>query len=304
MEGEQTELPIEPGTVRERYRDFAAEIERRETSLQSDVPIEEPYGVSEPLYRLSERWDQSEKSLRTTSVLNVYHHSSDPADLQALEPVLLGLDATINVLDDIIDTRQLEPDEKLDLTITTAFSNAYALGNIPPRHLSDVLQRYYEYLVKLFQIPRVEERLLEQFTHAETRRERLKTAEEIYAYRSMDMTIFAQIPAQILDLEAENADRLISDLKSYRARRLLFKDLADTKRDLRDHDETPVLALLQNSADPHRIREFLLELVGSFPYSATGRDHYADSLRTLERRPADLTATIERRIREVKTDAI
>lgn len=98
--------------------------------------------------------------------------------------ILLGLDANINTLVDVIDTRRLSTDNKVDPSIVIAFASAYGLSHVPVEYHEALMGRYYDYLVKLFQISQVERKLISRFQAADTDRERQDVAYEFYQYRS------------------------------------------------------------------------------------------------------------------------
>ena len=115
----------------------------------------------------------------------------------------------------------------------------------PPDARDKIRDRLRDCVTALFQIPLVEQRLFALMADAADEHQRHKAATQIYVYRSRDIDAFADITALVTELTAESTQRLRHDLRTYRARRLLFKDIRDVERDLRDDDMTPVIHLLK-----------------------------------------------------------
>jgi len=289
-------LPVPPSTVYAEYETFVETVRRRESDLPAALPLQNPYPVHKPMQQLAERWRTGEKSLWTLPVVNVYHRVLEETVPDAILRGLVGLDATISTLDDIIDTPHLSTAEKVDLCIIAAFANAYAFGQLPAEHQDDIVDTYLDYLTMLFQIPRVEHRLLKQFRAADTKTERKTVGHDFYRYRGKAITVFAELPALLLDLSEDVTRQVVSDLEQLRARQLIFKDLTDMERDVQDHDPTPILILLQHHDTPAQIAAFIRGLADQFTYSAAGKKQYRDVLHMLEHRPEDLRQVIEHQL--------
>ena len=82
------------------------------------------------------------------------------------------------------------------------------------------------------------------------------------------------------------------DLQAYRARRLLFKDISDVERDLRDDDMTPVIQLLQHHETTDELVAAVMDLYHRFSYSETGHERYGDQLYELEGKPDELESLL------------
>lgn len=92
--------------------------------------------------------------------------------------------------------------------------------------------------------------------------------------------------------DGQTAHRLRSDLRTFRARSLLFKDIYDVPRDLVDDDMTPIVALLTASDSIEAITAEVEQIYDSFEYTPTGRTRYGDVLADLTGAPDDLAALL------------
>lgn len=296
-------LPVEPEVIQAIYLEIANEISANEESLRDSLPIDATAGISTYLSEVVNRWNDGRKSLRTTPAANVYdrelHAPLDPSIIR----VLVGVDAEVNVLDDIIDTKDLPTERRVALTANAAFASLLIADSAPPAHREAITTALREYFTALFQIPLVEARLLETMRDAATRTARLEASREIYAYRARDIDAFARIPALVAGLDEQIEQRLLSDLRVYRAHRLLFKDIHDVSRDLADADMTPVVALLTTHSSIEPIMSEVEQIYDHFEYSTTGKTRYGDVLDELEDPPDDLAALLQEQQHLVRTSA-
>lgn len=289
-----TELAVSRREIRRIQSDLADDIAARERTLADDLPVETPADVPDRIRGLVDSWESGRKSLRTVPVCNVYaaHCGRDvPASVKRS---LTGLDATINVLDDIIDTKQLEKETKIALTINAAFSGVLLVENCPADAREAVSELLFDYYTGVFQIPLVERELLERMREASFPAERRDAASSLYAYRARDIDAFARFPAVAMAVDEASEQRLVDDLRAYRCRRLLFKDIADVERDLDDDDRTPVIQLLESCDTTEDVVREIEELYAGFEYSEAGRREYGDVLLELEDAPEDLHEVVSR----------
>jgi hypothetical protein len=284
--------------IRTIYRRVAGEIEDHETSLAPEIPLGQPYGLAEEIRHLISRWESGEKSLRAVPVLNAYALAFEEPIYEVTGRVLVGFDALINVLDDIIDTSDLSVEEKVTLTSNVAFAITELFSAVPPTALRDVAARLQPYFAMLFQIPAVERRLLDSFRAETDPAERQAIATQIYRYRARAMEAFAELPALVQSkvtgeqLAPDSIQQVQRDLLTYRARSLLFKDIRDIERDAITDDPTPVLAHLQSTQNPGDTADFIAEVEAEFEYSERSETTYRDVLRELEFRPPRLEAAL------------
>jgi hypothetical protein len=283
-------LPVPPAEIHEEYRTFVSDIEDRVTQLSSSLPLSEPFPVHESLFDLSRQWDQGEKSLRSVPVVNLYQRVLGRPVPDDVVRALLGIDAHINALDDIIDTQTPTKEWKTGVAAVVSFSSAYAFEHVPAEVREQILDQYYDYLVELFQIPRLEREFMAQFRQASTDVARLDAATAFYSQRGTAMKIFANIPALVLDRDFST--NIAEDLSHLKSRQLLFKDLSDVERDLQDDDVTPVLHMLQTCTTKDDVISFLENVYEQFPYSTEGRDQYGDILFSLEDAPSETVTSV------------
>lgn len=286
-------LSIPRHEIRRIYVELADDVAGRERRLGDELPIDTTADVPGHLREAVRNWKSGRKSLRTVPVCNVYARECLEEVPEDIVGAMVGLDGVINMLDDIIDTRNLPTEEKVGLTLNVAFSIALLVEGTPPEARDEVTDILLEYLTAVFQIPLVERRLFDRLSAAETASERQAAAEAVYAYRSRDIDAFARLPASVMDVSEETATRLVSDLRTYRARRLLFKDIRDVERDLADGDSTPIIHLLRTCEEGAGVVAAVEDLHERFQYSTAGASTYGDVLEELEEPPSDLGAAIE-----------
>jgi len=274
------------------YVDLAEDISAREERLREELPIETTAEIHTHLRSVVDDWETGRKSLRTVPVCAVYAHELDRPLGESLKHLLTGLDASVNVLDDIIDTQDLSPQVRIGLTVNAAFSAVLLAEHCPPDERNEIRERLRDYFTALFQIPLVEQRLFATMAAAEDGNRRHQAAKQIYAYRSRDIDAFTNIAAVVTDLNGETEQRLRHDLRTYRARRLLFKDIRDVERDLRDDDMTPVVHLLQHHDTIEDVLDAVTDLYRRFSYSEEGNERYGEILGELETAPDDLHSVL------------
>jgi hypothetical protein len=293
--------PVGSDEIGQLYADLAEDVSLRERQLQEELPIESTAEIHTHLRGVVNDWGSGRKSVRTVPVCEAYTQELGRPLEESLKQLLTGLDASINVLDDIIDTQELTPQVRIGLTVNAAFSAVLLAENCPPGTREEVGNQLREYFTALFQIPLVERRLFASMEDAETEDQRQQAAEQIYAYRSRDIDGFADIAAVATNLDPGTKERVRRDLRTYRARRLLFKDIRDVERDLRDEDMTPVIQLLQHHETTEETVEAVLDLYGRFSYSEIGKERYGSRLNRLEEKPDDLQSLLS--VAEERVDA-
>jgi hypothetical protein len=263
-------------TPNDLYEELIEDVAERERDLQENDPaIEEVTGVSSLLERPPETWENEQKSLRTAPSVFVYEQTGHEVDEQTKE-LLTGLDASINVLDDIIDTKDLGKRERVELTANAAFSGMMSFSNTPDEYRDEVQDMVTQYLTELFQIPMVEQEEIGKIRGAEDVNEAVGPSKDSYSYRARDIDAFARIPSLFNDKEYPNS--LTEDLRSFRAKELIIKDIHDVARDLEDNDITPVIELMNKAESKQEAYNAVEDLIESFEYSTEGGEQYGDQL--------------------------
>lgn len=289
------EFPIESETLHAIYLELAEEVLEREDVLEDVLPLSSSADIASDLSGVVERWSDARKSLRTYPTANVFSREIADSLDQSILKLLVGLDAQVNVLDDIIDTAALGTQRRVALTANAAFSSSLILEHAPPPHRQEIASVLREYFTSLFQIPLVEERLFETIRDTDEANTRRDAGVDIYTYRARDIDAFANILAIATDVGEQSKQRLLSDLRVYRARRLLYKDISDVPRDVADTDMTPIIALLESDASIERIETEIEQMYQQFGYTTTGHERYGDILETLESEPDDVTDLLRER---------
>ena len=257
--------------LKEIYEELVEEVETEEDRIEDDLlDNSRSFGVNELLERPPNTWSSGKKSLRSEAVVPVYESFLDDELPREVKKSLVGFDAYINSLDDIIDTDELDEMEKVELTANTAFSGMMAFFNTD--NSSGVDEMTINYLSELFQIPMVEQRAINNMRDTDNKEEVLNAAANSYEYRSRDMDWFARLPKQEVGSENEN---IVEDLRDYRAIELLVKDLYDIPRDLEDNQVTPAMLIMSKFSQEESI-ELIETLYDRLDYDVD--DNYVDVL--------------------------
>jgi len=220
--------------------DIQEDISEREEMLDENLDID-TFGLNKLLDDIAGQWRKGEKSIRAHPVSNVL--STDTKVNNSLQTSLVGLDALINCLDDIIDTENLTDEEKITYTANVAFSIPQIMKG--SNEVDESYQIFSNYWTDIFQIPVVEERLNKKIENSKSKQKAIEAALKSYEYRARDIDIFTRIGYQLTEPDLPK-DQLIDDLRTYRARELLVKDIKDIERDKKDNDPTPIIKILDN----------------------------------------------------------
>jgi hypothetical protein len=100
--------------------------------------------------------------------------------------------------------------------------------------------------------------------------------------------MFAELPAIIQpkltgeSLDTDIVQQVQQDLRHYRARSLLHKDVRDIERDVVNEDPTSVLVHLRATQSPSNTADFITQVDSEFEYSELSKDTYQEVLRELE----------------------
>jgi|GEM_PF-2146786 hypothetical protein len=297
-----SDITITPETIYRRYEALAQRVATEEEDLLPGLPIEDTQRLDDVLRGCITDWENERKSLRTTAVVNALGHAVDGTVPTVCLDVLVSLDAVINVLDDIIDDSAPSKADKIGYTANAAFATTLLYGSLPDSVRERATEQLFEYLTQLFQTPRVESELLAGMQRKTSREDQVAVATEIYQYRGLDIDAFVELALLLYtdstqsDMEPSVRQALHEDLVTYRARRLLFKDVYDIQRDYRDDDVTPVLARVEATGDPAVVETFITDISNQFSYSAHSHDTYRSLLLYLERRPESLSEELSRQM--------
>lgn len=283
-----SDLPVPPDEIYQKYLETADDVSSREGNLRGELPIDATADIHTGLREAVDDWRTGRKSIRALPACNVYNQELDISLSESVVEFLVSLDVQVNVFDDIIDTQDLSVESKIGLTVNAAFSAVQAIESCPREKQEEVGNLLRDYFTALFQIPLVERKLFKEVESVESRKECLDLTRRIYEYRARDIDAFAQIPATILEVRSQRKDRILQDLRTYRAKRLLFKDIRDIERDLEDDDITPIIHFLRRHESIERTVETIEDLYGRFEYTDKGFRRYGDILQALEDQPEDL----------------
>jgi hypothetical protein len=286
-------LSVEGDEIRRLYRDLIDDVDIRETHLQDTLPVETTAELPAHLRSTVTDWESSRKSLRTLPVANVYTQELGRPVEDAVLRTLTGLDASVNVLDDVIDSQSLTTETRIRLTVNAAFSSVLIAEHLPADHQQDAGDLLRDYFTALFQIPLVERRLFDRMERVDSDAARTAAAVDIYSYRARDIDAFARLPALDSGIDETIERRLVQDLRTYRARRLLFKDIHDVPRDLADEDMTPIIHLLRDHRSIDDAVDVVERINADFEYTEEGAQQYGSLLDELEETPSDIRQLLQ-----------
>lgn len=261
------------------YENLVGDVSHWEEALRDALPVDTTAELPSHLHSIVDDWKTGRKSLRTVAAINAYAREIGDSPEGSIVRTLTGLDATFNVLDDVIDTQNLTTETRIRLTVNAAFSSVLIAENLPPEARGEIGSLMREYFTALFQIPLVESRLFDEMKTAESDSNRVAAAVKVYSYRARDIDAFAQIPAFVGGLQSETRRRSLQDLRTYRARRLLFKDIHDVPRDLADDDMTPIVHLLRSPQGVDEIADIVERIYVKFQYTSQGNQQYGSLMR-------------------------
>lgn len=287
MAQEEGEVPITKDELTAVLADLAEDVGERERRLTASLPTEAVAGVGDCFEEVRRDWVEGNRSMRTFPVLNAYHRLGIPVS-EELRTLLVALDVKVVTLDDIIDTRDLDHEQKVAASVRAAFSTLLEFETFPTEVVREFIDVQYEYWVALSQIPHVELQAMEAIEATEDADERVEVAREVYAYRARDVDAFVRLPGLVADVDDDLLADLLRDLRSFRARYMLFEDFRHIHRDLTEGHYNPAIVLINAVDDPVEATATVEDVHAGFEYSETARDRYADTLRDLEQRPDDL----------------
>jgi len=236
---------------------FEVNLKSIETILTVDINLDEPSLMKlfhayfmRSKNKLIEKWKTGKKSLRTFTVVKAF-----PKETKTSIKSLLYIDATINILDDLID-ENLEDNEKkfYIVELLRVLAEYQAISST-----EDERKLFSTYLVKCITIAILEKFYYNLIKDLEPYEEILNFSIQLYDTRSLDMDIFIQIP--LLGKEDIPKDDVIIVGRAYRALELLKKDILDFEHDT-DHEIDTIFTLYCEKKS--LLRKLVKDISGSY----------------------------------------
>lgn len=286
--------------VYDTYRAVATDVETYRDQVAAELPP--PLDVDDDQNRLRfplQCWEEGWKKSRVVPALLAYDSDLDRAELETVLRILTGLDVLIMVSDELIDTSGDDWNRRTTLVINAAVSSLLAFGSIPDdaaAELGDVITRY---MSEASYIPLVEREVQRELAGVDDVEEAMELIRFSYSFRARDISAFATVPGVVSDADRETMDTASRSLHTYRVHHLLFDDVRDVERDLRDGIETPVMWLLETLDDPDAVADRIDDLYRAFDYPADTECRH--QLRSLEDRPDDLRRELARSMATLRT---
>ena len=184
--------------------------------------------------KLIEKWKSGKKSLRTFTVVKAF-----PKEYVKSTRLMLLIDATINILDDLIDENLEEKEKKfyiVELLKVLSEHQIMASNTEERKQLST-------YLIKCIAIALLENLYYNLIKDMDIYDDILSNSNIIYDTRSLDMDIFIQIP--LLGKEGVSIEDIMIVGRAYRALELLKKDMLDYEHDV-EHGIDTIFTLFRD----------------------------------------------------------
>jgi len=267
--------------VQEIYADFAREVGAHESDLSGTVPASFDVGsVRECLQLPLTLWESGRKPPRTVPALLAYERLLTSEETDAVARVLVGLDAFVTMMDEFIDTAGSDRGHRTRLAVNVAFSGLLSFSSIPATTRETVVDALVAYLLEASRIPAVEREVGEALADAPSDERAMELVRFSYGFRARDIAVFGTLPGLVHDVDPGTVERIASDLRTYRARWLLYDDIRDVGQDRENGIETPVTWLLDRHSDPEVVATRIEAVSRAFEYSNAD---YTDTLRDMER---------------------
>ncbi len=209
-------------------------------------------------------WQMGRKVLRTRIAQEMI--PGYPASVLNLS---LMLDATINVLDDLLDELLTKEEKGIYILEMARILAIYNQLDIP----APLRERIAAYFNKCICIVLPEIVYKERLKATRDFDRRLVYAEQCYDSKSLDMDIFVELP--LLEMFGPDVpiQGVVSLARVHRAVSLLHKDLADLEHDRTNHTETPLVILAEEGEE--QLRRYLQELLARYRRRSE-QDHRGD----------------------------
>lgn len=260
--------------IKKVYRESVKENLLELDKILNDIEIDNPKireTVAEVLNKANEKilskWDSGEKYVRTLFVKMAF-----PSYPKELLKISICIDATINILDDLLD-------EKLDSNVKALYI-VELIRNLATHNAQnlkiEMREKISEYFNKIILIA-IAEDIYRNLVKQQTDITKIKEyAIQIYDCRSLDMDIYVELP--LLKIRKKNKDedlyKVIKIARIFRALNLIKKDLKDIRHDLEQDNETIVTISKQ--------KKYLHILIPSLA------DHYLDLVSNISSRRDEL----------------
>lgn len=176
---------------------------------------------------LIEKWRTGKKYLRTVSASRAI--SNYPKEVAELS---LTLDATVNILDDLLDeTLSKEAKGLYIVEIIRLMSNFVQLDF--KKDMRSTIDSYYHKLISIAILEQVYYTGIKNSITGDVLNidDALRNAKEVFNVRSTDMDIFLEIPLQHTGMEKRNINEFVRLGRIFRSLNLIKKDLDDYEHD-------------------------------------------------------------------------
>lgn len=226
---------------------------------------------------LVNRWKTGRKYLRTVSAMRIM-----PDYPEGVVELSLTLDATVNILDDLLDETLTREVKGLFIGATYCFPKQATLNESLTKEEKalyvvellrlisnytllekdiDTRTRVFDYYHKLIAVAVMEEVYYSRMKAAGDMEELLSNARGVYGVRSRDMDIFIEIPLLRLKRNGEEIADTVRLARTFRCLNLVKKDIDDYGHDTSMGADTTITMLYR---DKRTFRKVVEELVDSY----------------------------------------
>jgi hypothetical protein len=183
------------------------------------------------------KWRTEKKYLRTVSALRAIPNY--PKHIMGLS---LTLDATVNILDDLLDENLAKEEKALYIVEIIRLMSNFVQTEVH-KEVRDMTDLYYH---KLISIAVLEKFFYDGMKKSKTIDEILINARGVTNMRSTDMDIFLQIPLFHADKDKTTIDNIVRLGRIFRCLNLIKKDLDDYDHDVAMNIDTIYTILSKN----------------------------------------------------------
>lgn len=236
-------------TVKDNLKGIEAIV--KQLQIMDTIPIEQFSSIlNKTSQNLIDKWNMGRKSLRTEIAFKII-----PNYPTTVLKTSLTIDATINLLDDILDELMEKEERGLYIIELIRVLSIFNQQNIS----TEVQNKVSEYFNKILCIAIPEIIFKEKIKKAKDFNQRLHNSIQCYDCKSMDMDIFIELPLIEIFGNVKDIDNVVALGRVHRAVCLVKKDLKDLKHDIKQNTETPIVVL--SEVDKKELMRYISRMI-------------------------------------------
>ncbi|MEM3399704.1 MAG: hypothetical protein QXP42_02640 [Candidatus Micrarchaeia archaeon] len=193
-----------------------------------------PNILSSSSKNIANKWRNERKYIRTKFVVDALPNY--PQEILALS---VSIDATVNILDDILDETLSKEEKGLYLVELIRAISLHNLRNTPAR----IRKAIFNYFNKILIVAMSEMYFLGCLSKQENENDLINSACRYYHGRSLDIDIFAELPLLHTRMAKKDQQAVLNAARAFRIMNLVKKDLKDFERDVSCNIQTALTVL-------------------------------------------------------------